>query len=119
MKVTVEGVARVRRELDAAAAAATQAATRALREAAEAVQRDARGAVRVNTGALRDGIDVAYVDGGRTAEVGTRDPDLYYAAYEEFGTSNRPAHPFLRPAAERARTRLGRRVADRVKGELG
>jgi HK97 gp10 family phage protein len=55
--------------------------------------------VPVDTGALRDSIELL-VEGiatVATAWVGTR---IRYGGYVEYGTSNTPAQPYLRPALD-------------------
>jgi HK97 gp10 family phage protein len=66
---------------------------------AETIKADARRNVHVITGNLRDSIVREKVkEKHHRIVVG-----MSYGAFEEYGTRFRPAHPFLRPAVERAR----------------
>jgi HK97 gp10 family phage protein len=62
-----------------------------------AIALDAQSRVHVDSGDLRNAIHVddKYVVAG--------DSNVFYGAFEEFGTSHSPAHPFLVPAAEAKR----------------
>jgi HK97 gp10 family phage protein len=60
---------------------------------------EAVGLCPVLTGALRASIN--HVHSGLTSIVSV---GLYYAEYQEFGTSHNAAHPFMRPAAEKVRS---------------
>lgn len=65
---------------------------------AERIAEHARSRVHVITGKTRDSIRVEPgPDGSAAVTAG------YGAVYEEYGTSRRPPHPFLTPAAEAER----------------
>jgi HK97 gp10 family phage protein len=74
------------------------AAHTAPQEAAESLRDDWAAHVPVDTGRLRDSIQMA--PQGRGVRVSTDTP---YAVYVEWGTSKMPARPAYRPAVERAR----------------
>ena len=57
----------------------------------------AKALCHVVTGRLRNSITFDIDAGENCTYIGT---NVEYAQFEEEGTSNRPAHPFLRPAAE-------------------
>lgn len=69
----------------------------ALKRWGEATQDLAKAYAPVDTGELRDSIEVVYgkTDDGIYADVGT---DTYYGGYQELGTSRNEPHPYLRPA---------------------
>lgn len=118
-QVTIEGLPELRRRLDELGQQIHQAAAKAIEEAANAVRDDAREQVRVDTGALRRGLK-AYVRKAKLeADVGWRDPQLYYAKFQEFGTTRIPANPALTAAAEAERRRLAGRVGQRIRREIG
>lgn len=64
-----------------------------------AVEAEAKTTAPVKTGNLRRSIHTVPLDATH-AQVGT---DVEYAPYQEYGTRNVPAHPFLTPAVEHAR----------------
>lgn len=70
---------------------------KALKRWAEDTQRMAQGMAPVDTGELRDSIQISYgkSSDGIYADIGS---DVFYAGYQELGTSRNPPHPFLRPA---------------------
>lgn len=70
---------------------------RFLKDRTEQVRDLAKNLAPVDTGALRDSLFIQYGkwEGGIYSEVGT---DVFYAPFQEFGTVNHDAHPFLRPA---------------------
>jgi HK97 gp10 family phage protein len=63
------------------------------------VERDAKINAPVDTGRLRSSITnrLEIEEGQLVGIIGT---NVEYAAYQEFGTSVMPAHPFLYPALE-------------------
>lgn len=74
---------------------------------AEAVLAEAEAIVPVDTGTLRDSLEISVDDDGGVI-VGT---PVEYAPFVEFGTSDTPAQPFLRPAADSASTEVEQAVA--------
>ncbi|GAA3223260.1 HK97-gp10 family putative phage morphogenesis protein [Actinocorallia longicatena] len=112
----IEGMAQLRRQLDELGEEIRGAALEAVEEAAEAVRDDTRANVRVDTGAGRDGVVVQMDAATISAEVGWVDPDLYYMAFQEHGTSSIPANPALTAAAEQERRRLPGRIERAIGG---
>lgn len=86
----------------------------AVEETAEAIRNDARDTVpRGETDRLHDSIGVKR--DGLKAEVGVMDRQAYYGLYIEFGTSSRPARPFLGPAAEGQRRKFVKRMGKHIR----
>lgn len=73
--------------------------TEMIRRVASEVLADARRFVPVDTGELRDSLDMEVI--GTSARVGTNND---YAVYVEKGTSKMKAQPYLRPAAYKKRS---------------
>jgi HK97 gp10 family phage protein len=70
--------------------------------AGEAGVQGARRRARVDTGAMRDGINVAPLpEGGARVE-----SPVDHSAYNEYGTSRMSAQPFMRPSMDAARAAL-------------
>lgn len=86
----------------------------ALTEAAEAAVAAAKENCPVDTGFLRDSIDVVYSKDGETATVGPQNKKAWYGVFVEWGSSERPAHPFMTPAVELAREQLRKSLIDNI-----
>ena len=91
------------------------AADNKLKEVAESIANDARALCPVDTGSLRDSIEVReskFKEGGYI--VGAQlsgNYDRFYASFVELGTSKnikRRAQPFLRPALKKNISRMKR-----------
>lgn len=79
----------------------------ALTAAAVPVVLQAKANAPVDTGQLRDAIDIQGLSVGRalsSVSIGTSDKDYtgqeFYAAFNEHGTARQEARPFLRPAID-------------------
>jgi len=70
----------------------------ALNKKALRIVREAKQRAPVDTGRLRASITAELVEQGKTPKA-LVSSNVEYAPYVEFGTENRPAQPFLRPAA--------------------
>lgn len=117
--VTVVGLGRLRRELRELDGEIRAGAMAAVKESARAVQSEGRDTIRVRTGAARAGLKVYERPSALSADVGWRDPDLYYVKFLEFGTSSISADPVLTRAAEVERRRFPGRVTEEVRREIG
>ncbi len=83
---------------------------KALVVSALAVEGDAKKLAPVDTGRL--GASITHRLGDGFAEVGL---NTEYAPYQEFGTSNMPAHPFLTPAFEGNKEKIKTYLANAIK----
>lgn len=90
-----------------------------LRKAGQEVEKDAKSLAPVDTGALRDSISTNAEGDGRfalmTVEVG---PTVDYARLVEYGTSDTSPQPFMRPAFEKATSKLEVELDRIVRGWL-
>lgn len=118
-QVTIEGLAELRQRLDELGEQIRQGAEKAIKESAEAVRDDAQQQVRVDTGALKRGLKTYVRKAKLEADVGWRDPELYYAKFQEFGTTRISPNPALTAAAEAERRRLPGRVTEDVRRAIG
>ncbi len=94
----------------------------ALREAAKMILKVAKQKVPVDTGALKKDLKVRAMKrkkGRYGVLIGTAagwgKGKTFYGAYLEFGTSKRPAKPFLRPAFDETKEAVIRRLKRRLK----
>ncbi|MGW2985460.1 HK97-gp10 family putative phage morphogenesis protein [Streptomyces goshikiensis] len=118
--VKVTGLEELAKRLDELPENIKEALRRAVRESAESVKRDTQQAVRVDTGNLRDKVDITYSESGLTAQVGWSDADTArYAAVHEHGTRAISARPALGPALEIERGRIVTRITDEVRRATG
>jgi len=117
--VTIDGLQELRRRLREVPDEVKDGARDAINEGAEAIRRDVERNVRVDTGRAREAVRVfsgwAF---GLAADVGWKDPDVYYMKFNEFGTESIAADPVLTRAAEEERHRFPGRVGDSVRREL-
>ena len=90
---------------------ARQVISTTLAEHAEKVAEDAKALAPVDTGALRDSIEVVKVDDLNYQVVATAP----YAIEVELGTAHQAAEPFLFPAAEANRAALKDNLAKALK----
>lgn len=111
--VDTSEVRELARDLAAAPGKIQRRAPEAIRTTANAIQRDARRLAPRLTGALRNSIrsDI----GALSATIGT---DLYYAGYQEFGTSKMSPNPYMRPAFARNIGRLEKELGNAVEDIL-
>jgi HK97 gp10 family phage protein len=117
-RVEIVGMDRLRARLAELAPQIEAAAAKAVKESAEAVKAGTKQNVRVDSGNLRDSIDIKYENSGLQAEVGWRDRDDQYASLHEHGTRRIPANPVLGPALEAERTKLPDRIAAELRRVL-
>ena len=75
---------------------------KALNKKAIRIVREAQKNSPVDTGRLRSSITFEEMDNGIGVRVGT---NVQYAQFQEFGTENMPAQPFLRPAFKKVLNR--------------
>lgn len=78
----------------------------ALKAGGEIVERNAKGRVKVDTGALRDAIHTEPTHDGVAVIAG--DNKVFYGHLVEHGSSRTPPHPFLVPALEESRDEIMR-----------
>jgi len=97
IRIQVFGVPQAVAKFAALGVASKAAGAGIVASGAAEVEQAAKARAPVLTGALRDSIHTETDSEG--ARVGTSIP---YAAPVEFGTSDTPAQPFLRPAADQA-----------------
>ncbi len=103
-----------------------------LHEGGEIIAKEARRLAPVDTGTLRDSIEVTddrdarlygKLNGsGISVYVGpvgsTEDGDVFYAKFQEFGTVNHGAQPFMRPAIASKRPEAEALILSRLKGSV-
>ena len=117
--VRIEGLDRLRDHLDQLPEEILTALRTAVRESAEDVQRETLLNVRKDTGNLQRKLKIRYEKDGLRAEVGWFDRDDYYASFQEHGTKSITALPALGPAIEAERGRIGKRISQEIRQELG
>ncbi len=114
----IDGLDRLRDQLEALVPELEAAARRTTQESAEAVRAETRRNVRVDTGNLRDTVAIYYTNEGLTAEVGWKARHDWYASLHEHGTRRIPAKPSLGPALEAERARFEARIRAEVRRVL-
>jgi HK97 gp10 family phage protein len=114
MSVRVSGIPQLLRNIGRVQKNLADEVQRIVERAGINVQRMAKQNCPVDTGRLRSSIRIYHKDSGaqRQVRVGT---DVYYAPYQEFGTSRMRAQPFLFPAWASERPRFLQAVRAVVK----
>ena len=99
MAVKIKGLDSLMAKLDAMGGNVLDALGKAVKVTTEIAKSDAQTNAPVDTGmlvqSLTHGTDVEHTATSVTGIVGT---SAYYAAYQEFGTVNMAAHPYMMPA---------------------
>lgn len=108
-RVTISGAAALRTKLFELRRGVESGAERGQAGASEAIASDWRAEVPVDTGEYQNSIGADEDGAAATAR---------HAPFVEFGTSTRPAQPAGAVAAEAARSKMPRQVADAVRREL-
>lgn len=118
MTFEIQGVSRLRGQLEDLDQEIIAAIAKAVKESAEAVKADTARDVAKDSGNLQEKVDTKYEDDGLTATVGWHDPEDYYARYLEAGTRRAAAQPALGPALEAERHRYRARLTEEVRRVL-
>lgn len=117
--ISIEGLNRLRLQLNRVPAHIREGARDAIEESAEAVRDQVRREIRVNTGNLRRSVRIRKIGAhGLSADVGWFSRDDYYVKFQEFGTSSITADPVLTRASAAETARFPRRVRRHVGSEL-
>jgi HK97 gp10 family phage protein len=99
MAIEIKGLDSLMAKLDAMGGNVLDALGKAVEQTTEVAKSDAQDNAPVDTGmlvqSLTHGTDVEY---NADSVIGTVGTSAYYAAYQEFGTVNMAAHPYLMPA---------------------
>jgi len=110
---------RIERRLNRLPEAVMEGAGAAVRESSEAIRAQVERTVRVWRGLLRNKIRVREIGArGLTADVGWFDRDVYYAQFQEFGTSSITADPVLTRASLEEEREFPRRVRNEIERRL-
>ena len=97
MAVQITGLDSLMRKLDSMGGNVLDALDKAVRETALVAQGDARQNAPVDTGALKGSISTEF-DRNAESSTGTVYTNIEYGLYQEMGTVNMPAHPYMMPA---------------------
>lgn len=99
MAVEIKGLDSLMAKLNAMGGNVLDALGKAVKQTTEVAKSDAQNNAPVDTGmlvqSLTHGTDVERTETSVTGTVGT---SAYYAEYQEFGTVNMAAHPYMMPA---------------------
>jgi len=125
-EIRMEGVDAIIAKLNAINANVNKLTNTALKAAAVPVLEDAKStsAFADRTGKLRIGLETSGIktkDGIRYVLVGVDRGDIskiFYGKFIEFGTTIKPARPFLGPAYEKNKSKVQEIIKDVLKGGL-
>jgi len=114
MGINARGIGGARRRLEQIADRIAGATDKACEEFAEEAKDHMKGIVPVDTGVLKESIEVVKV--GDTWTVGPRGVD--YAVFVENGTSRSPAQPYVEPTIQWAKQVGPKRIARKIEGAI-
>lgn len=114
ISVEIEGATEAASRLKEIGNSLSQAIGDALREAAESIVNDAQANAPVDTGFLRDSIEIS----GESETSVTVTSGAEYSVFVEYGTSKMSAQPFFEPAIEQAKAELQQALRDAISGNL-
>jgi HK97 gp10 family phage protein len=112
VEVSMSGMDELMQKLEEMGNKAGKIQNEALKKAAETVLDSAKEKVPVDTGKLKDTLDMSTVktkNGEKYIEVGITKGDnseIFYGKFIEWGTSQRPATPYLQPAYEENQNKI-------------
>ena len=120
-KVEMElvGVDELLKQLEQLGRKGSSIENKALKQAGELMASEMRKEAPVDTGALRDSIEVSNIKtkkGRKRVEVG---PTEYYSTFIEKGTSKMPANPFMARSYEAEKKNLQNIIISEIKKGLG
>jgi len=125
VEVNLFGMDELMKKLEEMGNKAGRIQNNALKTAAETVLESAKDKVPVDTGKLKDTLGISKVktkDGAKYIEVGITkgdNSDIYYGKFIEWGTSQRPATPYLQPAYEENIKNINEIIKQELKEGLG
>ena len=123
-EIELKGVQEILDRLQVVGANIGKLENKALMNAAEPVLQDAISNVLVDTGKLKEHLNVGKVrkkDGVKYIDVGISKSDnskVFYGKFIEFGTTKIAAKPFLGPAIERNKAKVEAIIAETLKEGL-
>jgi len=117
VKVTVKGRDRVNKRLRQTVTAMRRGGRAGARESAERLRALMVEFAPIDTGALVASIRVQEGAKGLVYKVGPG-AEIVYAEFVEFGTSNMAAQPYVRPAVEMERSKVGKTIGAAIRAEL-
>jgi HK97 gp10 family phage protein len=125
VEVSMTGMEELMQRLEEMGNKAGKIQNEALKRAAETVLDSAKEKVPVDTGKLKDTLDMSTVktkNGEKYIEVGITKGDnseIFYGKFIEWGTSQRPATPYLQPAYEENQNKIKEIIKQELKEGLG
>ena len=99
MAIVIKGLDSLMRKLDSMGGNVLDALEKATKQTSLAAQTDARDNAPVDTGNLKQSISTEH-ERSTEAATSTVYTNVEYGLYQEMGTVNMPAHPFMVPAAK-------------------
>jgi HK97 gp10 family phage protein len=113
--VTIVGIPGLQRALERKVEELRASSRASVEAEIKLIEADAQESAPVDKGELRDGIESELLSGAE----GTVHTTVKHSAAQEFGTLKNPAHPYMHPAAERARRRFPKTAAAIIRRALG
>ena len=113
MAIVIKGLESLLRKLDSMGGNVIDALETAVNQTVLYAQGEARATAPVDTGALKGSISTEF-DRDAESATGTVYTNVEYGLYQEMGTVNMPAHPFMVPAAKASESTFEQNAANEL-----
>ena len=113
MAIVIKGLESLLRKLDAMGGNVIDALETAVNQTVLYAQSEARANAPVDTGMLKSSISTEFERSEESA-IGTVYTNIEYGLYQEMGTVNMPAHPFMVPAAKASESTFEQNAANEL-----
>lgn len=113
MAIVIKGLESLLRKLDAMGGNVIDALETAVNQTVLYAQGEARANAPVDTGMLKSSISTEFERSAESA-IGTVYTNIEYGLYQEMGTVNMPAHPFMVPAAKASESTFEQNAANEL-----
>ena len=121
VKIKIDGLDELMKELAKKVDGAQEILDNATDEASKLVMSKAKSLAPVDSGNLRQSLDTheekQKSKNKSVHQVAT--DDAFYGIFQEYGTKNHPAKPFMRPALQKSKSKIKKIIQEHIKKALG
>ena len=121
VRIKIDGLDELMKELAKKVDGAQEILDNATDEASKLVMSKAKSLAPVDSGNLRQSLDTheekQKSKNKSVHQVAT--DDAFYGIFQEYGTKNHPAKPFMRPALQKSKSKIKKIIQEHIKKALG